>query len=136
MTRYAPTVITDGDNDIVTRTRAISLSSIIFSKSPHPTNNLTDLCGIMALETPNEMSSNIVKLERFDGSNFIRWQRKVRFLLTIYNVSNMLNTKPPEKKENETQAETRNRTKLEGDDYACRNYVLNALSEDCTTSFN
>jgi hypothetical protein len=53
-----------------------------------------------------DMTSNFVKLDKFDGGNFIRWQKKMQFLLTTLKVVYVLNTIRPTEKEDETIAET------------------------------
>lgn len=58
-----------------------------------------------------EMTSDFVKLEKFDGGNFIRWQKKMKFLLTTLKVAYVLNMARPEEKDDETVAETRDRQK-------------------------
>ncbi|KAH9726106.1 hypothetical protein KPL70_008133 [Citrus sinensis] len=72
---------------------------------------------------------DFVKLERFDGGNFIRWQKKLHFLLTSLNVVYVLTTPKPQERENETLAETRVRHKWEQDDYVCKGHICNAMSD-------
>nr|XP_004514701.1 uncharacterized protein LOC101509817 [Cicer arietinum] len=76
-----------------------------------------------------EMTSNFVKLEKFDGGNFIRWQKKMKFLLTTLKVVYVLNTTRPLEKEVETLAETRERQKWDNDDYICMGHILNGMSD-------
>ena len=54
-----------------------------------------------------EMAANMVKLERFEGGNFVRWQKKMNFLLTTLKVVYVLNTARPLEQEEETMAQTR-----------------------------
>ncbi|XP_073225656.1 uncharacterized protein [Cicer arietinum] len=75
------------------------------------------------------MTSNFVKLEKFDGGNFIRWQKKMKFLLTTLKVVYVLNTTRPLEKEVETLAETRERQKWDNDDYICMGHILNGMSD-------
>ncbi|XP_073220042.1 uncharacterized protein [Cicer arietinum] len=75
------------------------------------------------------MNSNFVKLEKFDGGNFIRWQKKMKFLFTTLKVVYVLNTTKPMEKEVETLAETRERQKWENDDYICMGHILNGMSD-------
>ena len=58
-----------------------------------------------------QFAVDFVKLERFDGGNFIRWQKKLHFLLTSLNVVCALTTPKPQEREDETLAETRVRQK-------------------------
>ncbi|XP_031276270.1 uncharacterized protein LOC116134755 [Pistacia vera] len=82
-----------------------------------------------ALHTQREMTTDFVKLERFDGGNFIRCQRRIHFLLVSLQVAYVLNTPKPEEMENETIVETRKRHKFEHDDEICRGHMLNAMSD-------
>ncbi|KAH9720235.1 hypothetical protein KPL70_006028 [Citrus sinensis] len=76
-----------------------------------------------------QFAVDFVKLERFDGGNFIRWQKKLHFLLTSLNVVYVLTTPKPQERENETLAETRVRHKWEQDDYVCKGHICNAMSD-------
>lgn len=76
-----------------------------------------------------EMTSDFVKLEKFDGGNFIRWQKKMKFLLTTLKVAYVLNMARPEEKDDETVAETRDRQKWDNDDYICLGHILNGMSD-------
>ena len=75
------------------------------------------------------MTQNFMKLERFDGGNFRCWQKKMHFLLTTLNVAYVLKTPYPKEQENETLAQTWERTKWENDDYICKGHILNALAD-------
>jgi hypothetical protein len=76
-----------------------------------------------------EMTSDFVKLEKFDGGHFNRWQKKMKFLLTTLKVVYVLNTTRPPERENERIAETRERHKWDNDDYICMGHILNGLSD-------
>ena len=76
-----------------------------------------------------EMTSDFVKLEKFDGGNFIRWQKKMKFLLTTLKVAYVLNMARPVEKDDETIAETRERQKWDNDDYICLGHILNGMSD-------
>ena len=59
----------------------------------------------MAVNSLREMTADFVKLERFEGGNFIRWQKKLHFLLSSLNVAYVLTTaKPAEPTEEEMSA--------------------------------
>ena len=75
------------------------------------------------------MTQDIVKLDKFDGGNFRRWQKKMHFMLTTLNVVYVLTAPYPEEKEDETLEETRVMMKFENDDYICKGHILNALSD-------
>nr|GEX99302.1 hypothetical protein [Tanacetum cinerariifolium] len=83
----------------------------------------------MASKNLMQMSTDIVKLNRFDGGSFKRWQKKMQFLLATLNVAYVLTKPYPEESENETLAESRERLKFENDDFICRGHILNAMSD-------
>jgi len=76
-----------------------------------------------------ELTTNFVKLEKFEGGNFLRWQRKMKFLLTTLNVAYVLTTPKPQERENETIADIRERQKWENDDFICTGHILNGLCD-------
>ncbi|XP_050888776.1 uncharacterized protein LOC127093931 [Lathyrus oleraceus] len=76
-----------------------------------------------------DMTFNSVKLEKFDGGNFVRWQKKMKFLLTTLKVVYVLNTARPLEREEETIAEERERQKSDNDDYICMSHILNGMSD-------
>ncbi|KAL6335999.1 hypothetical protein AAG906_003626 [Vitis piasezkii] len=66
------------------------------------------------------MNQDLVRLNRFDGSNFTRWQDKVRFLLTRLNIFYILDP---------TLASGGGKEEEEEDELICRGHILNALSD-------
>ena len=76
-----------------------------------------------------QMSTGIVKLDRFDGGSFKRWQKKMQFLLATLKVAYVLTNPYPEESENETLTASRERLKFENDDFICRGHILNAMSD-------
>ncbi|RVW90101.1 Retrovirus-related Pol polyprotein from transposon TNT 1-94 [Vitis vinifera] len=83
-------------------------------------------------ETIKIMNQDLVRLDRFDGSNFTRWQDKVRFLLTTLKISYILDptlAPLPEPKENDTPQVVAARKKRKEDELICRGHILNALSD-------
>jgi len=76
-----------------------------------------------------EITSDFVKLEKFDGRNFICWQKKMKFLLTTLKVAYILNIARPEEKDDETIAVTRDRQKWDNNDYICMGHILNGMSD-------
>ncbi|KAK9750884.1 hypothetical protein RND81_02G228400 [Saponaria officinalis] len=76
-----------------------------------------------------DMTSKFGKLEKFDGVDFRRWQKKMHFLLTTLKVVYVLSTPRPEERDDETLEETRKRNKWENDDYICRGHILNGMSD-------
>ncbi|RVW29768.1 Retrovirus-related Pol polyprotein from transposon TNT 1-94 [Vitis vinifera] len=83
-------------------------------------------------ETIKIMNQDLVRLDRFDGSNFTRWQDNVRFLLTALKIFYILDPTLallPEPKENDTPQVVAARKKREEDELICRGHILNALSD-------
>ncbi|GJZ17398.1 zinc finger, CCHC-type containing protein [Tanacetum coccineum] len=83
----------------------------------------------MASKNLMQMSTNIVKLDRFDGGSFKLWQKKMQFLLAPLKVAYVLTKPYPEESENETLAASRERFKFENDDFICCGHILNAMSD-------
>ncbi|RVX01764.1 hypothetical protein CK203_024444 [Vitis vinifera] len=78
-------------------------------------------------ETIKIMNQDLVRLDRFDGSNFTRWQDKVRFLLTALKIFYILDptlAPLPEPKENDTPQVVAARKKREEDELICRGYPI------------
>ncbi|KAK3042633.1 hypothetical protein RJ639_000885 [Escallonia herrerae] len=85
----------------------------------------------MAFVTLKDMGSDFHRLERFDGGDFVRWQRKMHFLLVTMKVYYVIvNPRPPEPGENEEEsvAKTRERLRWDQDDEICRGHILNGMS--------
>ncbi|GJW63863.1 hypothetical protein Tco_0115747 [Tanacetum coccineum] len=76
-------------------------------------------------ETVKDMIAKFGKLDKFEGSDFRCWQKKMHFLLTTLKVVYMLSTPMPEFVEDETPDQTRRHYKWENDDYIFRGHVLN-----------
>ncbi|GKA43533.1 zinc finger, CCHC-type containing protein [Tanacetum coccineum] len=76
-----------------------------------------------------QMSTNIVKLDCFDGGSFKRWQKKMQFVLATLNVAYVLTKLYPEESKNETLATSRERLKFDNDYFICRGHILNAMSD-------
>ncbi|KAK2998378.1 hypothetical protein RJ639_022884 [Escallonia herrerae] len=78
------------------------------------------------------MNQDFMKLDRFDGTNFTRWQDKMMFLLTALKVQYVLdpNLPPlPEITDNDSDETKAARKKREEDELVCRGHILNALSD-------
>ncbi|KAJ9538049.1 hypothetical protein OSB04_030782 [Centaurea solstitialis] len=84
---------------------------------------------IMAELSSKDMTMKFAKLEKFQGIDFRRWQKKMHFLLTTLNVVHVLSSTAPEEKEDETPADIRKRCKWDNDDYICRGHILNGMSD-------
>ncbi|GJY57040.1 zinc finger, CCHC-type containing protein [Tanacetum coccineum] len=68
-------------------------------------------------------------LDKFEGHDFRRWQKKIHFLLTTLKVVYALSTPMPELLEDDTVEAIRRRAKWENDDYICRGHILNGMSD-------
>ncbi|GJW55128.1 zinc finger, CCHC-type containing protein [Tanacetum coccineum] len=67
------------------------------------------------------MTSNFAKLDKFEGVDFIRWQKKMHFLLSTMSVVYVLTTHIPEDGgDDATVKQIRKRNKWDNDDYVCR----------------
>ncbi|XP_050904781.1 uncharacterized protein LOC127118602 [Lathyrus oleraceus] len=75
--------------------------------------------------TVKEMTRNFGKLDKFQGQDFRRWQKKMHFMLTTLKVVHVLSTPIPEIREDDTVENLRRRSKWENDDYICRGHILN-----------
>ncbi|GJV31762.1 zinc finger, CCHC-type containing protein [Tanacetum coccineum] len=76
-------------------------------------------------DSVKDMTTKFGKLDKFEGSDFRRWQKKMHFLLTTLKVAYVLSTPRPEFVEEETLEQTRKRYKWDNDDYICRGHILN-----------
>ena len=76
------------------------------------------------------MAASFSKLEKFEGVDFRRWQKKMHFLLSSMNVVYVLTTAIPEDHgDDATVEQIRKRSKWENDDYVCRGLILNGMSD-------
>ncbi|KAK3025452.1 hypothetical protein RJ639_041338 [Escallonia herrerae] len=85
----------------------------------------------MAFVTLKDMGSDFHRLECFDGGDFVRWQRKMHFLLVTVKVYYVIvNPRPPKPGENEEEsvAKTRERLRWNQNDEICRGHILNGMS--------
>lgn len=81
------------------------------------------------MSSMKDFTSNFVKLERFEGGNFRRWQKKLHFLLTSLKVVYVLTTPRPEENDDESIAAQRERIKWDQDDYICKGHICNAMTD-------
>ena len=82
--------------------------------------------------TVTMMNQDFVRLDRFEGTKFLRWKDKLKFLLTslkIYYVldPNLTPIAPPANEDTETMIALRK--KREEDKIVCRGHILNAFSD-------
>ncbi|GKB51432.1 zinc finger, CCHC-type containing protein, partial [Tanacetum coccineum] len=75
------------------------------------------------------MASNFAKLDKFEGVDFRRWQKKMHFLFFSMSVVYVLTTYIPGDGENATMEQIRRKNKWDNDDYICRGLILNGLSD-------
>ena len=78
------------------------------------------------------MNQDLVKLDRFDGTNFTRWQDKLKFLLTALKIFYILDPELapiPEPQDNNNEARREERKKCQEDELIYRGHILNALSD-------
>ncbi|GKE11305.1 zinc finger, CCHC-type containing protein [Tanacetum coccineum] len=75
------------------------------------------------------MASNFAKLDKFEGVDFRRWQKKMHFLFFSMSVVYVLTTYIPGDGENATMEQIRRKNKWDNDDYVCRGLILNGLSD-------
>ncbi|KAK9665145.1 hypothetical protein RND81_14G093400 [Saponaria officinalis] len=77
-----------------------------------------------------EMTMKVNKLEKFEGVDFRRWQKKMHFLLTDLKVVYVLSTPCPEEEDDDSTLEDlRKRSKWDNGDYICRGHILNGMSD-------
>ena len=78
------------------------------------------------------LNHKLVKLDRFDGTNFSRWKYKMKFLLTALKLFYVLDPNlmhfPPTSDEDTNEFKAQ-RKKREEDELICRGYILNTLSD-------
>ncbi|GKD91424.1 hypothetical protein Tco_1366931 [Tanacetum coccineum] len=76
------------------------------------------------------MALNFAKLDKFDGVDFRRWQKKMHFLLSSMSVVYVLTTPMLEDGgDNPTVEQVRKRAKWDNDDYVYRGLILNGMSD-------
>ncbi|VFQ67040.1 unnamed protein product [Cuscuta campestris] len=79
-------------------------------------------------DSVRDLSNKFSKLEKFEGQDFRRWQKKMHFLLTTLKVVYVLSTPMPQIMDDDTLEQTRKWCKWENDDYICRGHILNEQS--------
>ncbi|GJZ54735.1 hypothetical protein Tco_0609928 [Tanacetum coccineum] len=75
------------------------------------------------------MASNFAKLDKFEGVDFRRWQKKMHFLLSSMSVVFVLTSPVPEDSENATVEQIMKKVKWYNDEYVCRGLILNGMSD-------
>ncbi|GKV27162.1 hypothetical protein SLEP1_g36365 [Rubroshorea leprosula] len=78
------------------------------------------------------LNPDAIRLDRFNGTNYMRWKDKMTFLLTTLKVSYVLDPKLQliqAPKENDSEAVKNARLKREEDELICRGHILNSLTD-------
>ncbi|GJS86925.1 zinc finger, CCHC-type containing protein [Tanacetum coccineum] len=84
----------------------------------------------MAAAAMKHMASNFTKLDKFEGVDFRRWQKKMHFLLSRISVVYVLTTPIPEDGgDDATVKQIRKRANWDNDDYVCRGLILNVMEQ-------
>ena len=84
----------------------------------------------MATAAMKHMASNFAKLDKFEGVDFRRWQKKMHFLFSSMSVVYVLTTPIPEDHgDDATMEQVRRRAKWDNDDYVCRGLILNGMTD-------
>ncbi|GJQ98408.1 zinc finger, CCHC-type containing protein, partial [Tanacetum coccineum] len=79
----------------------------------------------MAVAAIKHMTSNFATLDKFEGVDFRRWQKKMHFLLSSMSVLYVLTTPIPEDGgDDATMEQIRKMAKWDNDDYVCRGLIL------------
>ncbi|GJS86130.1 zinc finger, CCHC-type containing protein [Tanacetum coccineum] len=81
----------------------------------------------MVVAAMKHMASNFAKLDKFEGVNFRRWQKKMHFLLSNMSVVYMLTTHIPGDGDDATVEQLRKRANWDNDDHVCRGLILNGI---------
>ena len=79
------------------------------------------------------LNHELVKLDRFDGTNFSHWKDKMKFLLATLKLFYVLDPTLmhfPTTSDEDTDEIKAQRKKREEDELICRGHILNTLS-DC-----
>ncbi|KAL3533704.1 hypothetical protein ACH5RR_007225 [Cinchona calisaya] len=83
----------------------------------------------MATLTIKDLSIDFTKSSRFEGENFLQWQKKMKTLLTTLHVAYVLTTKRSKETNEETLEQTCVRQKWDNDNFICMGHILNGMSD-------
>ena len=84
----------------------------------------------MDTNTIKMMNQDFIRLDRFDGVNFMWWRDKFKFMLTALKVYYVLDPNLPpisKPKEDDNEIIIALRKKREEDEIVCRGHILNTL---------
>ncbi|GKF06739.1 hypothetical protein Tco_0037407, partial [Tanacetum coccineum] len=71
-----------------------------------------------------DMTTKFGKLEKFEGSDFRRWQKKMHFILKTLKVAYVLSTPMPEFVEEERLEQTRKHSKYMAEDTSSKKFLV------------
>ncbi|GKD11100.1 hypothetical protein Tco_1190785 [Tanacetum coccineum] len=84
----------------------------------------------MVAAAMKHMALNFAKLDKFEGVDFERCQKKMHLLLSSISVVYVLTTPMPEDGgDNPSMEQVRSKAKWDNDDYICRGLILNGMSD-------
>ncbi|KAI5353977.1 hypothetical protein L3X38_006871 [Prunus dulcis] len=78
----------------------------------------------------DSVETNNVKPGKFNGTNFKRWQRQLKYWLTVLGLVSALEDQTTPDKTTETTSKTKEKMTKEELEYHCHNRILSALSDD------
>nr|GEV43390.1 hypothetical protein [Tanacetum cinerariifolium] len=81
----------------------------------------------MNVAAMKHMTLNFAKLDKFEGVNFRRWQKKMHFFFSSMSVVYVLTTLIPGDGDDATMDQIRKRVKWDNDNYVCRGLILKAF---------
>ena len=78
----------------------------------------------------DSVETNSVKPGKFNGTNFKRWQRQLKYWLTVLGLVSALEDQTTPDKTTETTSKTKEKMTKEELEYHCHNRILSSLSDD------
>ena len=76
------------------------------------------------------IDNNNNKPFKFEGMHFKRWESKMLFYITMKKVAYSVTIIKPTQVDPPTAENTKEIANWDSDDFLCKNYILNALSDD------
>ncbi|OMO60891.1 wall-associated receptor kinase 2-like protein [Corchorus capsularis] len=107
--------------------------------SPYLSNSIDLADSQVKVGMSAKPASRVIKLDRFNGSNYTRWKDKMAFQLTALKLYYILDPNLvalPEPTAESTEAEQNAFTKRKEDTLVCRGYILNSLSDRLYDLYN
>ncbi|KAI5350435.1 hypothetical protein L3X38_003326 [Prunus dulcis] len=78
----------------------------------------------------DSVETSSVKPRKFNGTNFKRWQRQLKYWLTVLGLVSALEDQTTPDKTTETTSKTKEKMTKEESEYHCHNRILSALFDD------